>query len=100
MASQVSEIENRGAKLFIVDPQERFRATNWKSGKRFPFTILSDPTSLVCGRYGVAKQIMVHEEWVNVPSAFVIDREGVIRFAKWGAGFSDRVTPQELLGAL
>ena len=83
-----------------MDAQERFRAKNWKQDKKYPFPILSDPTAQVCALYGVAKQLMVHDEWVNVPAAFVLDRAGILRYAHLGKGFADRSTPAELLHAL
>lgn len=100
LAEVFSEFEKRGAQILVVDAQERFRVKNWKQSRRYPFPILSDPTARVCALYGVAKQLMVHDEWVNLPAAFVIDKTGILRYAYVGTGFADRVTAAGLLSVL
>ena len=40
--------------------------------------------------YGVAKQLVVHDEWVNSPATFVIDRKGIVRYAYVGDYWGDR----------
>lgn len=35
-------------------------------------------------------QMRIHTEWSNRPATFVIDREGILRFAKRGEKYSDR----------
>ncbi|OIO94581.1 MAG: hypothetical protein AUJ92_09790 [Armatimonadetes bacterium CG2_30_59_28] len=72
---------------------------DWQKKRGISFLILADPTAWVCARYGVAKQLVVHEEWVNLPAAFVIDKEGILRYAHVGRGWppSERATPEELL---
>jgi peroxiredoxin len=100
LAAAYSEFEKRGAQILVIDAQERFRAKNWKQLHRYPFPILADPTARVCALYGVAKQLMVHDEWVNLPAAFVVDKKGILRYAYIGEGFADRVTAASLLSVL
>jgi peroxiredoxin len=95
-----AEFEKRGVPILVVDAQERFRARHWKQARQYPFPILSDPTARVCALYGVAKQLMVHDEWVNLPAAFVVDKAGILRYAYVGKGFSDRATAAGLLSVL
>jgi peroxiredoxin len=59
--------------------------------------VLADPAARVQGVYGVARQLVVHDEWVNVPAAFVIDRQGILRQAHVGRGFNDRASADQLL---
>jgi peroxiredoxin len=86
--------------VLVVDPQETFRAAWWKEKLKRPDPVLADPMAWACASYGVAKQLMVHDEWVNVPAAFVVDRQGILRYAHVGTGFDDRATPDELLAAI
>lgn len=67
-----------------------------------PFPILADPLAWICAQYGVAKQLVVHEEWVNLPAAFLVDKQGIVRYARVGRGWpsSERATPEELLNRL
>jgi len=86
--------------LLIVVAQEPFRAAAWAAKLDTPYPILADPLAWVCATYGVAQQLMVHDEWVNVPAAFVIDGNGILRYAHVGVAFNDRGTPDELLAAV
>ncbi len=42
----------------------------------------------------------IHVEQSNRPATFVIDREGILRFARRATTFSDRPTPDEVLAVL
>ena len=86
----------------MIDPQEVFRAADMKKKLDSPFRFLADPTAWVSAQYGVAKQLIVHEEWVNVPAAFVVDKNGILTYAHVGTGWpmSERATPEELLEKL
>lgn len=84
----------RDAEILVIDPQEQFRVKDWQGKLKTPFRFLADPTAWVC-----AKQLVVHHEWVNVPATFIVDKNGILRYAKIGSGWplSERATPQELL---
>lgn len=84
----------------MIDAQEQYRTRNWGQSHRYPFPILADPTARVCSLYGVAKQLMVHNEWVNLPAAFVVNKAGLLKYAHIGESFSDRATSVELLRVL
>lgn len=93
----VKEFEAKGARLLAVVGQEPFRAAWWHEKLRLSFPLLADPAVHVQGVYGVARQLVVHDEWVNVPAAFVIDRPGILRQAHVGRAFNDRATAAQLL---
>jgi len=92
----------RDTEILVIDPQETFRVTDWRKKLKTPFRFLADPTAWVCAQYGVAKQLVVHEEWVNLPAAFIIDKNGILQYAHIGRGWpmSERATPEELLDNL
>lgn len=96
------KFRQRNTQLLAIDAQETDRVTDWQKKGGYSFPLLADPTAWVCARYGVAKQLVVHQEWVNLPAAFIIDREGVLRYAHVGHGWppSERATPEELLAHL
>lgn len=89
----------RDAEILVVDSQEKFRVTDWRQKLKTSFRFLADPTAWVSAQYGVAKQLLVHEEWVNLPAAFIVDKSGILRYAHVGRGWpmSERATPDELL---
>lgn len=86
----------------MIDPQEVFRVADMRKKLESPFHFLADPTAWVCAQYGVAKQLVVHDEWVTVPAAFVIDKNGILKYAHVGRGWpmSERAKPEELLEQL
>ena len=57
-----------------------------------PFSLLADPDGEVSGRYGVWDEAGA----IARPAIFVIDREGVIRFAYVGEDFADRPPDSEI----
>ena len=87
------------AEILVIAPQETFRVKDWRGQLKTPFRFLADPTAWVCAQYGIAKQLVVHEEWVNLPAAFIVDKSGILRYAHIGRGWpmSERATPDELL---
>jgi peroxiredoxin len=90
------------AAILVIDVQEEFRVREWRDKLASGFTFLSDPSAWVSAQYGVAKQIVVHDEWVSLPSAFVINKEGVLTYAHRGRGWpmEERATAQDILAAL
>ncbi len=90
------------ATILVIDAQEAFRVRAWRDKLGSPFVFLSDPTAWVSAQYGVAKQIVVHNEWVSLPSAFVIDKAGILQYAHRGRGWpmEERASAQDLLDAL
>lgn len=52
---------------------------------------LADPAGVVGGIYGVDPlEYVVHAEWINRPSTFVIDQGGIVRLAYRGTFWGDR----------
>ena len=71
-----------------------------------PFTLLSDTTFAGIDRYGVRdpspseKVRSLGVTQLSKPAAFVIDREGIVRYKDVGKNASDRPKNEDLLGAL
>ena len=60
------------------------------------FPLLMDPTQTVSAEYGVAFQMRIHVERSNRPATFIIDKEGIVRFAQRAERFNDRPTPKKI----
>jgi len=86
----------------VIDPQEVFRVADMRKNLNSPFHFLADPTAWVCALYGAAKQLVVHDEWVTVPAAFIIDKNGILKYAHVGRGWpmSERAKPEDVLEKL
>ena len=64
------------------------------------YPLLTDPAQVVSATYGVAFQMRIHTEWSNRPATFIIDKNGIIRYARLAKSFADRPRPDEILEEL
>lgn len=62
--------------------------------------LLLDPSLTVSAAYGVAFQMRIHTEWSNRPATFIIDKEGILRYARRAQTFSDRPSVTDILAEL
>jgi peroxiredoxin len=106
LAQRRAEFEQHNAQVIVIVSQDQYRISQWQGNPGLPYQILplypvlADPLALAAAHYGVARRIMLHEEWVSAPAAFVIDKAGIVRHEYIGRSFSDRVTADALLQAL
>jgi peroxiredoxin len=91
------EIEKLGATLFCVLPMDLYRTRTFQEKTAGPYTTICDPAGRASAIYGVAKQLVVHDEWVNSPSVFVIDKKGVIAYAYVGNSWGDRPSAEAIV---
>jgi peroxiredoxin len=61
-----------------------------------PFSLLSDPDGAAAQSYRVWDE----KEQIAIPAVFVVDAEGVVRYAYVGQDFADRPADDELVAAL
>src|SRR5262249_19136053 len=88
--------ERRGARLVVVAPHHPYHVRS-VVGEVAGFTVLVDPALTASATYGSAFGTY-QREWTNEPATFVIDREGVIRFAhRRGRMSRDYAPPEQLL---
>jgi hypothetical protein len=72
-------------------PQAGYRKGRW-------WRHLVDPAGRIGAMYGVDPlEFVVHAEWVNRPSTFIVDADGNLRFAYAGTFWGDRPNIQETL---
>ena len=64
------------------------------------FPVLMDPSLTVSATYGVPFQMRVHTELSNRPATFVVDKQGVIRFAQRATTFADRPSADNIVEVL
>ncbi len=100
--AKLKDFEERGAQVFVIDPHDSVRVRHLLTKAGFqpdalPVPVLCDPAHVVSATYGVAFQMRQHTEWSNRPATFLIDREGLIRYAHRGQNYGDRPRPQEVL---
>lgn len=86
--------------MLVVVPHEVQRAKTWQDRADGKIRVLADGGFLVSATYGVAFQMRIHTDTSNTPGAFLIDREGILRFAHRGTGprnFADRPEVEDTL---
>jgi peroxiredoxin len=105
LRAKLAEIKEQSAQLLAVDPHEVWSAKfllgeTGQSTDDLNFPLLMDPSLTVSATYGVAFQMRIHTEWSNRPATFVIDAEGVLRYAHRGTSFNDRPTANSVIEEL
>jgi peroxiredoxin len=98
-------IRDAEAELLAVDPHEIWASTSLLketglSTDDLNYPLLLDPALTVSATYGVAFQMRIHTEWSNRPATFIIDRDGILRYARRAQTFSDRPSANEVLAEL
>ena len=105
MREKLASLEEVDAQLLAIDPHESWSAKYLLKETGFEtsdvnFPLLLDPTQTVSATYGVAFQMRIHTELSNRPATFIIDREGVIRYARRATTFGDRPSPAQIVAEL
>jgi peroxiredoxin len=95
-------LKETDAQLLAIDPHEIWsakyllRETGFKTDD-LQYPMLMDPTQTVSAMYGVAFQMRIHTELSNRPATFVIDKQGILRYAKPARTFADRPRPEQII---
>ena len=102
MRTKLEEIRSTDSELISIDPHENWATKALLKDVGFTsedvnYPLLHDPAVTVSAMYGVAFQMRIHTEWSNRPATFIIDKQGVIRYAKKGESFGDRPSASDIL---
>lgn len=118
LQQSMQQIHAQDAQLVAISPETQSHALATEVKHRLTFPVLHDEQNAVARKYGVAyrvsnKVIPYYNELVNLPShngdpsyelplaaAYVIDREGTIRYAFLDADFTRRADPADILTVL
>ena len=105
MRDKLAAVKDLNAVLLAVDPHEVWSAKSLLKETGFrtddlQYPLLMDPAQIVSATYGVAFQMRIHTEVSNRPATFVIDRSGILRYAKRARSFSDRPSAKQIVSEL
>ena len=105
LRSKLDEFKDLGAQLLAIDPHEHWCARSLLKDAGFEtddlhYPLLVDPSLVVSATYGVAFQMRIHTEWSNRPATFVVDKAGILTYARLGTSFSDRPRAEEIVDEL
>ena len=105
MREKLEEIKDLDAQLLSVDPHEVWSAKyllkeTGLDTDDLNYPLLMDPSLTISAMYGVAFGMRIHTEVSNRPATFVIDKSGVVRYARLAQSFADRPTPKQIVAEL
>jgi len=105
LREKLATFKQQKAELLAIDPHEVWSAKfllreTGLATDDLQFPLLLDPSQTVSATYGVAFQMRVHVEVSNRPATFLIDKAGILRYARRGRSFADRPRAAQVLAEL
>ena len=114
---RAADFSQRGARLMAVSPQTPDNSLTMAEKHSLEFPVLTDEGGEVIGTYGLKYNVASREVYETVgvdlakfngkggwilpaPAVFVIDREGIVRFAAVNGDYTQRVEPEDAFAAL
>lgn len=117
---RLSDIRNLGAQLIAISPQSPDHTLTQREKEHLSFHVLSDPDGQVAANYqllfnlpdqlqrtftNILKRDLTvfnsTNRWIlPVPATYVIDQDGIIRYASINPDFMQRTDPQEVIEQL
>jgi glutaredoxin-dependent peroxiredoxin len=81
MRDEWKQYENLGAKVFGISVDSPFVTDKFRESEKIPFPILSDFNKEVSKKYGVLHEDLMGLKGVSKRSAFVIGKDGKVKYA-------------------
>jgi peroxiredoxin len=81
MRDNWKQYESLGAKVFGISVDSPFVTDKFRQAENIPFPILSDFNKDVSRQYGVLHEDLMGLKGVSKRSAFVIDKDGTVKYA-------------------
>lgn len=94
MRDEYSLFTDRGAEILAVGPDKREQFIRYWANEKIPFVGLPDPAHEVALQY---RQEVKLFKLGRMPLVCVVDKDGRIRYANYGASMSDIPSNQVLL---
>ena len=90
------DFRDLGAEVYAITADTPHLVAQSITEWRLTFMLVVDPERVTIRRYGVLNP----KDQVAVPSTFVIDRQGIVRYRHIGTSVEDRPSVQEVLEAV
>ena len=81
MRKRYSEISDKGGEVIAVYPGKPEQLRPYYHERRIPFPILADERGSAIDAYGVRNTWALFHRGIPHPAAYVIDKDGIVRFA-------------------
>lgn len=83
MRDSIADYEKLNAQILAISVDSVFTLGKWKAEQHFNFPLLSDFNKTVSKKYdSLYKEFVFEMKGVSKRSAFVVDKEGIIRYAE------------------
>jgi peroxiredoxin len=83
MRDSLAQYENLDAQILAISVDSPYTLAKWREEQQFNFPLLSDFNKTVSKKYDtIYKEFALGLKGVSKRSAFVIDREGILRFVE------------------
>ncbi len=83
MRDSLAEYENLDAQILAISVDSHYALAKWKEEQKFNFPVLSDFNKTASKKYAALyKEFGLGMKGVSKRSAFVIDKEGTVRYAE------------------
>ena len=92
-----SEFVIRQAEVIVIGPDKKKAFTDFWREHSLPFIGLPDPKAVVLKRYGQEVNLI---KFGRMPAQFIVDKNGMVRYAHFGKSMSDIPDNRELLDLL
>jgi peroxiredoxin Q/BCP len=81
LRDRITEFEDRGARVLALAPDSLENSRRYFENNEIPFPCLADPDRTVFRQYDVKSALV---SLGQRPGLFIIDREGIVRYAYLG----------------
>jgi peroxiredoxin len=112
-------VTEAGGELVAISPQTAGHSREFAAEKGLTFPVLHDPGNAVAERYGLTWTMPeamreMYREWgidleqfngdgswvLPIPARFIVDQQGIVRYAEADPDYMTRPEPEETLAAL
>jgi peroxiredoxin len=92
-----SQFVGRGTEVVVVAPEDRVTLASYWEQEQLPFVGLADPDHQVAALYRQEVSLLTLG---RMPALLIVDKEGQLRFQRFGNAMSDIVPNDEVLKLL
>ena len=97
MSERYNDFKKAGAQIIAINAEASTEQADFKKTKNIEYMFLSDPEIVAIKKYGIFNE---QDNTHVIPSIFIIDKNGVIRWKYVGKNAGDRPQPDAVLEAL
>jgi peroxiredoxin len=97
LSERYNDFKKAGAQIIAINAEASTEQRDFRKTKNIEYLFLSDPEAAAVKKYGIFSDT---DPTHIVPSTFIIDRGGVIRWKYIGKDAHDRPQPDVVLEAL